>query len=514
MTHVFFRRTVPRLIGLVVGLSSSLALAQDRGGQVAPLDPWGPNFGPRHTVDETRRGDVTRESTTSAPSPMAMVVHWNHIAVDMSGLDHMRPEAGDPRVFGEQFGPGRASRAMAIVHIAIFDAVNAITGKYSGYTSIRRWPAGASIAAAVAAAAHDTLVALYPSQAAAADAVLAEDLAALPAGTAREQGVRAGQRAAVLILALRADDGSQHAEPGMGTDFVPSSAPGRWRQDPISQIPIALGAYWGHVTPFVIPSVGRFRAPPPPAINSPEYAEAFNEVKRLGGDGIVTPTERTPDQTIAGTFWAYDGTPSLCAPPRMYNQIVMQIARQQGTGFVELTRLLALANIAMADAGVAVWESKYLYDYWRPITAIREADEGTGPTGAGDGNPLTVGDPTFTPLGAPASNLAGPNFTPPFPAYTSGHAGFGGAVFQVLRRFYGTDRIKFTFVSDEYNGVTVDHDGVVRPLIPRTFETLSQAEEENGQSRIYLGIHFGFDKTAGIAQGRRIGNYVVANALR
>lgn len=275
-----------------------------------------------------------------------------------------------------------------------------------------------------------------------------------------------------------------------------------------------MGAYWGHVKPFVIPSAAGFRAPPPPAINTPEYAEAFNEVKRLGGDGIVTPTERTSDQTIAGTYWAYDGTPSLCAPPRLYNEIVMQIARQQGTGVVALTRLLALVHLAMADAGVAAWESKYLYDYWRPITAIREADEGTGPTGAGDGNPLTVGDPTFTPLGAPASNLTGPNFTPPFPAYTSGHATFGGAVFQVLRRFYGTDDIAFTFVSDEYNGVTVDRDGLVRPLIPRTFKTLSQAEEENGQSRIYLGIHFAFDKTAGIAQGRRIGNYVMTHALR
>ena len=118
------------------------------------------------------------------------------------------------------------------------------------------------------------------------------------------------------------------------------------------------------------------------------------------------------------------------------------------------------------------------------------------------------------PLGAPASNLAGPNFTPPFPAYPSGHATFGGALFQILRRFYGTDRVPFTFVSDELNGVTVGNDGQVRPFAPRSFNSFSEAEEENGQSRIYLGIHWEFDKTAGIAQGRRIANYVFNNAFQ
>ncbi len=142
---------------------------------------------------------------------------------------------------------------------------------------------------------------------------------------------------------------------------------------------------------------------------------------------------------------------------------------QPGRDAVELARLLALVNVAMADAGVAIWESKYLYGFWRPVTGIREASPGTGPTGAGDGNPATIGDPTFTPLGAPASNLTGPNFTPPFPAYPSGHAGFGGALFQTLRNFYGTDRIAFTFVSDEFNGVTLDNDGNVRPLRPAQF---------------------------------------------
>ena len=177
-------------------------------------------------------------------------------------------------------------------------------------------------------------------------------------------------------------------------------------------------------------------------------------MKRLGGDGITTPTVRTDDQTIAGIYWAYDGTPTLCAPPRLYNQIAEVIATQMGSDVAEQARLLALVNVAMADAGIAIWESKYFYKLWRPVTGIREADPGTGPTGIGDRNPLTRGDATFSPLGAPASNLDAPNFTPPFPAYPSGHAGFGGALFQILRNVYGTDDIPFTFVSDELNGVT------------------------------------------------------------
>jgi PAP2 superfamily len=431
--------------------------------------------------------------------------YWNQIAVNCSGLDHTPVAVGETRVFGEQLGPGRASRALAIVHIAIFDAVNAIHGGYRSYTGLAAAHQRTSMDAGIAQAAHDTLVALFPSQQASLDQLLAEDLSQIKIGdiSAKNNGVDLGRRAASAILAQRATDGSQHAEPRIGVDFIPSTAPGKWRQDPISQIPLALGARWGEVKPFVLQSVAVYRVPPPPSLDSAEYAEAFDEVKRLGGDGISTATLRSEAQKTAGIFWAYDGTPSLCAPPRLYNQIAVQIARQKGSNVVALARLLALVNVAMADAGVAIWESKYFYQVWRPVTGIREAA----------GNPATVADPAFMPLGAPASNLHGPNFTPPFPAYPSGHAGFGGALFQILRRFYGSDRIAFTFVSDELNGATIDRDGTVRPLAPRNFASLSQAEEENGQSRIYLGIHWAFDKTQGIIQGRRIANAIFQRAF-
>jgi membrane-associated phospholipid phosphatase len=299
----------------------------------------------------------------------------------------------------------------------------------------------------------------------------------------------------------------------MNVDYFPGMNPGDWRPDPVSQSPLALGAHWGTVTPFVLRSGDQFRAPPPPRLDSPEYAAAFAEVARVGGDGVVTATQRTAEQTEIGIYWAYDGTPSLCAPPRLYNQIAMQIADQAALHIAELARLMALVNIAMADAGTAIWESKYYYEFWRPVTGIRESDPGTGPTGQGDGNPATNGIANFSPLGAPASNLTGPNFTPPFPAYPSGHAGFGGALFETLRRFLDTDAFPFTFVSDEFNGTTRGNDGFVRPLKSRSFASFSEAEDENGQSRIYLGIHWAFDKTEGIAQGRRVARYVFNHAL-
>ncbi len=478
---------------------------QEKSGQE---NVWGPRIKPAPQLRPPQRRPPAQGADT-----VARLEHWNEVAINATGLDHTPVAVGEQRVFGEQLGPGRSSRAMAIIHIAVFDAMNAVAEEYRSYTGVIAPRGPISMDAAIAKAACDTLTALYPSQAASFNTALTDDLAQLNNNPAKTNGIELGRRAAAAILALRANDGAQYTEQRVGVDFITSNDPGKWRQDPISQIPLALGAKWGAVKPFVIRSGEQFRIPPPPALNSAAYAAAFNEVKRLGGDGITTPTQRTADQTEIGIYWAYDGTPSLCAPPRLYNQIAVNIAEQKGANAMEMARLLALVNVAMADAGIASWESKYFYQVWRPITGIREADAGTGPTGLGDGNAATLGDKLFSPLGAPASNLTGPNFTPPFPAYPSGHAVFGAALFETLRDFYGTDNIPFTFVSDEYNGATRDNQGNIRPLTPRSFNTLSQAEEENGQSRIYLGIHWSFDKTAGIAQGRRVANYVRENAF-
>jgi hypothetical protein len=178
---------------------------------------------------------------------------------------------------------------------------------------------------------------------------------------------------------------------------------------------------------------------------------------------------------------------------------------QMEAGPLEYGRLVAQLNLALADAGISAWECKYHFKIARPITAIREAVD--------DGNPDTVADPTYTPYGAPASNSIGPNFTPAFPAYVSGHATFGASLFQLLRTRY-TDDINFTFLSEELNGITKDNEGNVRPAKPRTYMRLSQAELENAQSRIYLGIHWNQDKVYGIKLGNAIADYIVENTYQ
>ena len=492
-----------RVASTVLVAAAALISFQAIAGAQSFREAFGDRFAARERVEPPL-----------APLSADALHRWNRIAIDASGLDHTPVAPGENRVFGEQLGPGRSSRAMAIVHIAMADVVSAITGSFDSYTDVAANPGAISQEIAISKAARDTLAALFPSQAQSFNSAHQADLlmtSDTPAAVAN--GVDLGQRAAAAILAMRSNDGAATPEPVVGVGHTTSPLAGHWRQDPISMIPLALGAYWGQCLPFLIQSVEAYRTPAPPAMTSAEYTLAFNEVKALGGDGITTPTQRTPEQTFAGIFWAYDGTPSLCAPPRLYNQVAVQIADQRGLNTPNLARLLALVNMALADTGFAAWDSKFHWDVWRPIGGIRESDPGTGPTGSGDGNPSTVGDPGFMPLGAPASNLTGPNFTPPFPAYPSGHASFGGALFQTLRRFFQADEIPFTFVSDEFNGVTRDNGGNVRPYIPRSFNTLSAAEEENGRSRIYLGIHWAFDSTEGIAQGRRIADYVFGNAF-
>lgn len=436
---------------------------------------------------------------------------WHEIALDTTAIDHTPADSAkeeNPRPFGDQLGPHRSSYAMAIVHVAMFEAVNAITRKYESYVGLPSAGKHVSMDRAIAQAAHDTLVALYPNQATRIDALLSEDIPEIH--TVRHgisDGAELGAKAANAILVKRDNDGSESPEPQVGVDYLPRNEPGVWQPDPISKLQVALGGNWSKVKPFVLKSADQFRPVPPPQLTDAAYTQAYDEVKRIGGDPVHrTSTSRTEQQSFSAVFWAYDGTPSLCAPPRLYNQIVRTIALKQGLHDVsELARLFALANMAMADAGVAAWEAKYYYKYWRPVTGIRVADT--------DNNSATRKDPDWYPLGAPATNARGPNFTPPFPAYPSGHATFGGALFQILRKFW-PNNTSFTFVSDEYNGKNRDINGKPRPLHPASFDSFSAAELANAKSRIYMGVHWQFDADAGVKLGNEIADYVYDHALR
>lgn len=447
----------------------------------------------------------------------------NQLAVDTSGLDHTPLAAGvqgdsPGRIFGHQLGPHRASRAMAMVHLAMLRAGDPFIAK-------QKAKAACISAVAITTAVNRVLSHLFPSHAPRLD-LFRQRLVSQVHSLARRRsgktkaaawvklGEDHGTAVAQAIIEDRANDGSNHSEQRYGVDYIPSNdgqgAPegGEWTQDPISRHPLALGSLWSTVKPFVIPSADFARCPPPPALPSREFAMQFDEVKCVGGDAVNTPTVRSAEMEEQGIFWAYDGTPSLCAPPRLYNQIAMTISDTQGCDTVKLLRMLAALNVSLADTGLAAWESKWHYKLWRPITAIRYAA-----ALAEQGHPLNeevVGDANWTPLGAPHSNTNKGNFTPPFPAYPSGHAAFGGATFQVLRHFFD-ENVPFTFVSDEFNGVTTGLGGEARPHKPRTYMNFSQAEEENGQSRMYLGIHFGCDKSSGITQGRTVANVVLSS---
>jgi hypothetical protein len=468
-----------------------------------PLDPTAyPSQADSHAAPP-------RYAAPSGPNPTARLAYWSEQAWRTMAIDHTPPPAG-PSVDAEQGGPTRTSRVMAIFHIAIHDALNAIYRRYPGYSGSLPAFSDSSPDAAIAQAAHDTLAALYPRQADRLHALLNADLARLPAGRHKLDGIDIGRRAAAAILALRAGDGAERPDPVVGVDYPLYKEPGKWRPDPVSRIQIAYGAYWGQVKPFVLPSATAFRPPPPPPLTSDAYTYAFNEAKQLGGNGPAS--KRTPEQTRIGVYWGYDSTAWLGTPIDMYNQIAVQVIRSRTPDVLEQARALGLLGAALADSIIVGWEAKYYYRFWRPVHGVREASPGAGPTGKGDGNLDTRGDPNWTPLGAPASNLRGPDFTPPFPAYPSGHAVTGGALFHTLRRLYG-DRVPFTFVSDEWNGVTRDNEGWVRPKWPRSYSSFSQAEEENGQSRIYLGVHWHFDKTSGIDVGHQVTDYILRRGL-
>lgn len=435
------------------------------------------------------------------------ILRWNEIALHCNYEDF----SGTFRSTPEQPGPTKSAYALGLVHAAMFEAENSIDRTYQPYLSYVTVLGNTkpSIDAAVAAAAYSTLIAMHPAQRSILDAKYQQHLAEIPDSAAKNLGISIGFAAASQVMAAREGDGYAT----MNT-WMPSQQPGRHRVDPLNPGQPFHGSDWGAVRPFILQSGSQFRAPPPPAIDSAEYAAAYNEVKIYGGDGITTPTVRTQEQTEIGLYWAYDGTRRMGTPPRLYNQIIRVIAQQRGNTVAQNARLFALVNMAMSDAGVTAWESKYYYDYWRPIVGIREADVGTGPTGLGDNNPATAGDAAWKPLGAPNSNGGEMSFTPPFPAYPSGHATFGAAAFKMVANFYGTDNIAFVFMSDELNGATTDERGNVRPARTRSFSTLSQAIRENGQSRIYLGVHWQFDATAGIDMGTKIADYIYAIDLQ
>jgi hypothetical protein len=424
--------------------------------------------------------------------------------------------ASAPR--GLQFGPTRTSRAFAIVSGAVFDAVNSIHPGYEPYLLQLPAPRNASINAAVAEAAYTTLVNLYPYQQQYFQTELSVLLQGIPLKPMLE-GLVVGGIIGEYYNVVRTNDGSQIDASGSQPPYTYGQMPGQWRADPLHPNATPLTPDWGQVMPFVVQSATQFGAPPPPSITSLEYAQAYEQVKAIGSVDAEATGARTENETNIGFFWGYDAQPGLCAPVRFYNQIVEDVAQQAGNSVEQNARLFALANFAMADATITCWNDKFRYDYWRPVTAIRENDPGTGPTGLGSGNPYLVGqgDPTWSPLGAPADNGNGTNFTPPFPSYTSGHATIGAATFKVLEDFYHSDTIpnggKITIISDEFNTVTIDQNGHARPLLPRTYNSFSQMAGENAHSRIYLGIHWHFDAVEGIRCGDKIGDYVFTHAL-
>jgi hypothetical protein len=456
---------------------------------------------------------VSFNNTTIPGEPLSTygrLFAWSNIALDTTAIDHTPPAPGQHYTFGQAFGPPRSARAMAIGHIAMFEAVNAIVGKFHSYTGLK--PVGTSTTtvgsnpsmdAAIAQSMHDALVFVYPSQKSRLDALLAYDQGFFKANS---MGTALGAAAARSIINLRSNDGSQTQEPIVGVNFFPLGGVPNWAVDPISQSTVALGANWAQVTPFVIPGATSFRPPPPPLVTSREYTDAFNETKTLGGDpSFGTPTTRTAEETLEGIFWTYDGVPNICAPPRLYNQIAHQLALSRKMGsVVDAAQMFAVLNTAEADAGLTAWEAKWHYQFWRPITGIRNE--------LATGNPALVPDPNWTPLGAQATNTHGPNFTPPFPAYPSGHATFGGAIFEVLKSYF-KDNESVTFISDEFNGQNFDDKGHLMPLEPVTFPSLTAADKSNADSRIWVGVHWQPDADNGDAAGIALADYVLSHAF-
>ena len=446
---------------------------------------------------------------------MDVILYWNAVALEAARRDYTLTKDGTGAIFSpEQGGPVKTARALAMVHIGMYNAwvgiippvPPAIGLLYPTNPVAPQAVPGASAEAAVAAAAAALLVGLYMRQMAEIGDELERYKDALKSGgqnaTAISNGQIFGAGVADAVMRTRAGDGADAPSP-----YKPSDAAGKHRADPYNSAQGYLGSTWGNVPPFCIPPIPVLATyiAPPPGLTSPEYAAAFKEVQKIGSQ---TSSLRSTAQTAIGLFWAYDGSKNIGTPPRLYNQCLRAIARSQSNSVTDNARLFALVNAGLADAGIIAWKAKYdtaIGNLWRPVLGIREADAGWGPRGTGDGNPNTTGNPFWRPLGGPHSNEPGmPGGTPNFPSYPSGHATFGTTCFELVRRFYALkkgkdpddltlgDKIRFTLVSEELNGSTLDADGSVRTKVEMEM-SLNEALKDNLESRIFLGVHWRFD---------------------
>jgi len=362
-----------------------------------------------------------------------------------------------------------STRSFAILHAAIFDAVNNIDGTYSPY--LVRLPNVSRLASQPAAAdqaAHDVLVALYPAFQTTLDAELQQDLAQIPEGQDKTDGVTVGQTVAGQILVFRSTDGANVTPP----TFIPGNQPGDYQFTP-PNFPPADFTQWPQVTPFAIARADEFRPGPPPLLTSDEYTRVFNEVQSLG---FITSATRTPEQTQIGTFW--NGNIQ-----DLWNEIVQTAALGHHLGLAQSARLFALLNISLADTTIALFEAKYNYRFWRPVTAIELAGD--------DGNPNTNPNPNWLPLTTK---------TAPDPSYPGAHSTISFAGAEVLKSYFG-DRFAFDVTSESVQGAK------------RHFTSFSAAAQEAGLSRIYAGQHFRTDHIAGKGLGEKVAESVVDTTL-
>jgi hypothetical protein len=410
--------------------------------------------------------------------------------------------------------PGVPTRAMAMMNGSIYDIFQAVNRTHAPF-KVNTLAPGASVDAAVSIAAHKVLSDMYPEMQASLDTTLSTRLGAVPAGAAKDAGVALGNYVAQHYIAAHQNDGWD-----LPDAYTPTVGPGHWSTDPMvaPNIQKGWGSDWGSVYPWAMPNPDHFDSATPftqADLTSQRYTDAFNEVKAYGSRNSAM---RTADQTAIGLFWAYD-RPGTGAPPVLFIENMVEIGNEIGNSPADNARMFAMASVSLADSIIAAWDTKYEVDLWRPVTGIRGA--------ADDGNPDTTADPTWEYLGAPGNNpaLATDDFTPPFPAYISGHATMGGAIFKSLELFYGTNDFATADAAigvDPVTGQYVLHSVEAGGGGARNYNSFTQVgglgpglenspEGENSMSRVYLGVHWRMDQEDGQALGRSVAQYVAAN---